>query len=35
MTDKIRWAIADVLRAVGLEKMARRIEAGGGPRPVK
>ena len=37
MTDKIRWALADMLRAVvgGLEKLALKVEAGGGPRPVK
>lgn len=35
MIDRIRWAIADALRALGFEKAAARIESGGGPRPVK
>ena len=35
MIDRIRWAVADVLRAVGLEKAAAWVESGGGPRPVK
>ena len=35
MTDRIRWALADMLRAVGLEKLALKVEAGGGPRPVR
>jgi hypothetical protein len=35
MIDRLRRAVADVLRFVGLEKAAAWIEAGGGPRPVK